>query len=137
MGDVAKADVKCTVHGDAVPGQRAIGGGELVAARAGVGSALLHLHVDLGFLANRQGDSRTGFIAEPLFCRSNVEAPRRQAGRLKVPRAVGDDRARLTCGDVLDGHRDIGKHYAGLVRHHAGKARSGLGPHRERPHHEP
>ena len=137
MADPADADVIRTVQRDAVPGQRAIGGGELVAARAGVGSAPLHLNVDRGLLANRQADSRVRFIGEPLFCRSNLEAPRRQAGRLKVPPAIGCDRARCTCVDVLDCHRDIAKGCAGLVRHHAGKARSRLGPRRERPHRKP
>ncbi len=85
MADPADADVIRTVHRDAVPCQRAIGGGELVAARAGVGGAPLHLNVDGGVLANRQADSRARFIGESLFCRSNHEAPRRQAGRLKVP----------------------------------------------------
>ena len=101
---------------------------ELVAARAGVGGARLHLNVDRGVLANRQADSRARFIGEPLFCGSNLEAPRRQAGRLIVPPAVGCDRARFTCVDVPDCHRDFGKGCAGLVRHHAGKARSRLGP---------
>jgi ABC-type molybdate transport system ATPase subunit len=65
----------------APPGQRAVGGGELVAARAGVGGPQLHLNVDRGVLANRQADSRARFIGEPLFCRSNLEAPRRVSGR--------------------------------------------------------
>ena len=97
------------------------------------GVSQLHLDVDRGVLANRQADSRARFIGEPLFCRSNLEAPRRQAGRLIVPPAVGCDRARCTCVDVPDCHRDIAKGCAGLVRHHAGKARSRLGPRRERP----
>src|SRR5580693_4445604 len=37
VADIAEADVIRAVQRDAVPGQRAIGGGELVAARAGVG----------------------------------------------------------------------------------------------------
>ncbi len=137
VADPADADVIRTVHRDAVPGQRAIGGEELVAARAGVGGARLHLNVGRGVLANRQADSRAPFIGEPWFCRSNLEAPRRQAGRLIVPPAVGWDGARFTCVDVPDCHRDLGKACAGWVRHHAGKARSRLGPRRERPHRKP
>ena len=38
--DVAEADVIRSVQRNAVPGQRAIGGRELVAARAGVGRLL-------------------------------------------------------------------------------------------------
>jgi hypothetical protein len=132
--DPADADVIRTVQGDAVPGQRAIGGGELVAARADVGGAPLHLDVDHRVLANRQADSGTCFIDEPLFCRANLEAPQRQAGRLIVPPAVGCDRARFTCIDVLDCHRDIAKGCAGFVCHHAGNARSRLGPRRKCPH---
>src|ERR1035438_4070757 len=96
MADPADANVIRTVERDAVPGQRAIGGGELVAARAGVGGPQLQLNVDRGVLANRQTDSRARFIGEALFCRSNLEAPRRKAGRLKVPPAVGCDRFRST-----------------------------------------
>jgi hypothetical protein len=136
VADPADADVIRAVQRDAVPRQRAIGGGELVAARANVGGASLHLNVGRGVLAS-QADSRTRFIGEPLFCRSNLEAPRRQAGRLIAPSAIGCDRARRACADVLDCHRDIGKGRARLVRHRAGKARSRLGPRRERPHRKP
>src|ERR1700685_2867506 len=80
VADPTDADVIRTVQRDAVPGQRAIGGGELAAARAGVGSAPLHLNVDRVVLANRYADSQARFIGEPLFCRSNLEAPRTQAG---------------------------------------------------------
>src|SRR5271168_2086541 len=96
MADPADADVIRTVQRDAVPGQRAIGGGELVAARADVGAAPLQLNVNRGVLANRQGDSRALFLGELVLCRSNLEAPWRQAGRLKVPPAVGCDGARCT-----------------------------------------
>ena len=137
MADPADADVIRAVQRDAVPGQRAIGGGELVAARAGVGGGPLHLNVDRDVLANRRADPRARFIGEALFCRANLEAPRRQAGRQKAPRAVGCDRADGTRADVLDCQCDIGKGCAGLVRHHAGKARSGLGPRREHAHHKP
>ena len=54
-------------------------------ARAGVGGLQLHLDVDRGILANRQADSHARFIGEPLFYGSNLEAPGRQTGRLKVP----------------------------------------------------
>src|SRR5580704_10308540 len=43
VADPADADVIRTVQCDAVPGERAIGGGELVATRAGVGGLLLLL----------------------------------------------------------------------------------------------
>src|ERR1700722_8187352 len=126
MADPADADVIRTVQRDAVPGQRAIGSSELAAARAGVGGSQLHLYVDRGVLANRQTDSRARFIGEPWFCRSNLEAPRTRAGCLIAPPAVGFDRARYTCVDVPDRHFDIAKGCTGLVRHHAGNARSRL-----------
>jgi hypothetical protein len=134
VADVAEADVIRTIQRDAVPGQIAIGGGKLAAARAGIGGAALQLNVDRGLLANRQADSHTRFIGETLFCSSNLEAPRRQAGRLIAASAVGCYRARCTGVGVPDCHRDIAKGRAGLVRHHAGKARSRLSPRRERPH---
>jgi len=76
VADPAGANVIHTVQRDAVPGQRAIGGGELVAAHAGVGGgAPLHLNVGRGLLASREADFRARFIREALFCRSNVGAP--------------------------------------------------------------
>ena len=45
MADPTEADVIRTVQRDTVPGQGAIGGGELVAARAGVGVFTLVLTV--------------------------------------------------------------------------------------------
>ena len=137
MGDIADADVIRAVKRDAVPSQRAIGGGEFVAARAGVRGLWLHPNVHRGVLARRQADSHARFIGESGFCRANIEAPRRQAGRPKVSRAVRRDHARFTCIEVLDGHRDIGKACAGLVRHHAGEACTRLRPQRERPHRQP
>jgi hypothetical protein len=77
VADPADTDVIRTIEGDAVPGQGAIGGGELVAARAGVGDAPLHLNVDRGVLASLQADSRARFIGEPMFCCMNLEAPQR------------------------------------------------------------
>src|SRR3984885_135397 len=107
-----------------MPSQRAIGGGELLAARAGIGPLLLHLYVYRGGLVSRQADSRARFIGEPAFCGSDLEAPRRQAGRLIAASPVGWDRARFAGVEVLDGDRDIGKGRAAWVRHHAGKARA-------------
>ena len=54
-----------------------------------------------------------------------------------MPRDIGSERARFTGFNVLDCHLDIGKGCAGLLRHHAGKARSRLSPRRERPHRKP
>ena len=127
MADPSDADVIRTIQRDAVPGQCAIGGEELVAARAGLGGAPLHPNVERGVLANRQTDSGARLSGEPLFCRTNLEAPLRQPGRLIVPTAVGCDRARCTCIEVFDCHRDIAKGCASLVCHHAGKTRSRSG----------
>src|ERR1700677_5177529 len=99
MADITDADVIRTVQRDAVPGQSAITGEELVAAGAGVGSARPQLNVDRGFLSTRQVDSGASLIGEALFCHSNLEAPWRQAGRLIVPPAVGFDGARCACVD--------------------------------------
>ncbi len=149
MAHPADADVIRAIHRDAMPGQRAIGGGELLAARARIGALRLHLNIDRGALANRQADFRARFIGEPFLSCSNLEATRAQAGLLKAPGAVRFDRARFSFVDVLDCHRDIGKGRAGLVHHHAGKARTGfvhrhggkarsrLGPRRERSHRKP
>src|ERR1700683_5142827 len=95
MADPADADVIRTVQRDAMPSQRAIGGGELLAARAGIGHLLLHLYVYRGGLVSRQADSRARFIGEPAFCGSDLEAPRRQAGRLIAASPVGWGRARF------------------------------------------
>src|SRR5271156_4913789 len=102
MANPADADVIRTVQRDAMPGQSAIGGGELVAARADVGGFRLQLNVNRGALAWLQADSRARFIGEARFCRTNLEAPLRQAGCLIVSGAVGGDRARFSCRDVLD-----------------------------------
>src|SRR5580704_13140501 len=100
MADPADADVVRTVQRDSVPGQRAIGGGELAAARTDVRGLQLHPDVNRGALANGQADTRARFIFEPLFCRSNLEAPLRQARRLIAAPAVGYDRARFSCVKV-------------------------------------
>src|ERR1700690_513553 len=107
-----------------MPSQRAIGGGELLAARAGVGPLLLHLYVYRGGLVSRQADSRARFIGEPAFCGSNFETPPKQPGHLIAAFPVGWDRTRFACVEVLDGDRDLGKGRAAWVRHHAGKARA-------------
>src|ERR1700733_4681181 len=75
MADPADADIIRTVHRDSVPGQRAIRGGELAAARAGVGGAPLHLDVDCGVVASRQADSGERHVGEPLFRGANLEEP--------------------------------------------------------------
>src|SRR6202034_1730314 len=115
MADPANADVIRAVQRDAVPSQCAIGGGELLAARAGVGGSRRHFNVDRRALASRQGDFCACFIGKPLFFRSNLEASRTQASLLVAPRAVRYYRARFSYVDVLDRHRDLGKGCAGLV----------------------
>src|SRR5579862_1467831 len=62
--DPAEANVIRAVERDAVPGQRAIGGGEFVAAGARVGSVALQLDVDGCVPAGCQGDSGAHFLGE-------------------------------------------------------------------------
>ena len=114
MAYPAEADVIRTVQRDAVPGQRAIGSGELATARASVGVFSCSLMSTVASWPTAKLIPLRASSANPCFAARISKRPAVQARRLIVPRAVGCDRARRTCVDVLDCHRDIAKGYRRL-----------------------
>src|SRR5580704_953334 len=101
MADPADADVIRTIERDAVPGQRAIGGGELVAARAGVGGLQLHPNVDRGLLASRQVDSHARLIGEALLRGADIIASDRKGNHLILPDRACNSSSRGSCVKVV------------------------------------
>ena len=89
MADPPDADVIGTIHRDAVPGQRAIRGGELMAAGAGVGGAQMHSNVDRRALAADDFHAGPNLFRKLRRLHADFVVAQRKRGNLIAAGAVG------------------------------------------------